>query len=178
MKNKLINTNFSMTQNNEVFHVKEFIPKDSANEYIGIIESEIVWTRFKSSPKSRLVSTWCPGGDRMVDLIIEQFVNKIQINYNTKIMGVFLNLYKNGDDYCSYHRDQYNTDVFTISIGESRDLLLKPDDKTKTSTIKLDSGDLYFMSQLFQTKNKHSIPKRKKITGKRISVVFFGRTIV
>lgn len=165
-----------MTQN-EVFHIKEFISKDSANEYVSIIESEIVWTRFKKSPKSRLVSIWYPGNTRLVDMIIEQIINKIQTTYNTKIIGIFLNLYKNGNDYCSYHRDQYDSDVFTVSFGETRDLLLKPDDKTKTKNIKLESGDLYFMSQFFQTKNKHSIPKRKKSGGKRISIVFFGKEV-
>ena len=69
----------------------------------------------------------------------------------------------------------YDTDVYTISLGSSRDLLIKQDGKgTKSEKIKLDSGDLYFMDERLHRNHTHSIPKRAN-SGRRISVVFFAK---
>jgi hypothetical protein len=50
---------------------------------------------------------------------------------------VFINLYRDGSDFCPYHKDLYNKDVY---IGETRDLLVKSDQKgTRAIKYKLES---------------------------------------
>jgi alkylated DNA repair dioxygenase AlkB len=101
----------------------------------------------------------------------------LQDTYNVRVdNGIFLNLYKDGEDYCPYHRDQYGKDVYTISLGATRDLLLKPDEKGKeTEKYTLKSGDMYYMANELHKTHRHSIPKRKNMNQTRISVVFFTR---
>jgi hypothetical protein len=78
---------------------------------------------------------------------------------------VFINLYRDGSDFCPYNKDVY--------IGETRDLLVNSDQKgTRAIKYKLESGDLYYMVERLHHKHKHSVPKRTK-GGIRISVVFF-----
>ena len=151
-----------------------FIPSETANEYLTIIEKELVWTKFKPSPKSRLVSRWAPGGSKLSDSIMEALVGQLQDTCGVSVEGTFLNLYANGQDYCPYHKDRYGMDVFTLSLGASRDFLLKRDGTGQSATkTTLRSGDVYFMPRSIHTDHKHSIPRRKNHEGKRISVVFF-----
>lgn len=100
--------------------------------------------------------------------------SKLSAHEGVSIQGIFFNLYQNGSDHCPYHRDQYGTDVYTLSLGAQRGFLLKPDDKTqKTISDTLKSGDLYFMDEQIHKTHKHSIPKRVGVNDPRISIVFF-----
>ena len=154
-------------------HFKSFIPEDTANEYLSIIEEGTAWYRFRPSPNSRLVSRWKPG-DTLVDSIIQALTVKLQEEFNVKVGSIFLNFYMNGGDYCPYHKDRYGADVYTLTLGEKRDFLLKADRKgSRVSKISLGSGDLYVMGKALQLTHKHSVPKRMGANGKRISIVFF-----
>jgi len=155
-------------------HIKNYIDSETATEYFEILKKEIKWETFALAPKSRKVFHWKGENITIADFIITELVQKLETTEKVSVCGVFLNLYENGQNHCAYHKDLYNTDVYTLSFGETRDLLLKPDDKNqKTIKITLRNGDLYFMSQKLNENFRHRIPERKNITNSRISIVFF-----
>jgi alkylated DNA repair dioxygenase AlkB len=154
-------------------HVPSFLEKEEAEIALNVLQALIPWTSFALSPNSRKVCLWKPGISD-ADSIVIDIKNKVERMEHVTIHGVFLNLYQNGNDYCPYHRDQYGTDVYTISLGATRDLLVKPDGKGETKKITLKSGDLYYMAEKLHADHKHSIPKRAGIHLPRISVVFFA----
>ena len=152
-------------------HAHRFVKDDN---FLQILEEQIEWQSFGPSPKSRRVAAWNGDENTTAEIIISNLVVELQTKMNVKVQGVFLNLYRDGNDYCPYHKDRYGTDVYTISLGETRDLLIKSDKKgSKAMKITLESGDLYYMSKELHINHKHSVPKRKKSNGTRISIVFF-----
>jgi alkylated DNA repair dioxygenase AlkB len=88
-----------------------------------------------------------------------------------------INYYRDQKDGISYHSDKETTPpehfVVTISLGATRDILLKRKDKTgKTIKVPLHSGDLCFMSGRTQELWMHSIPKRTGLLNGRIALTF------
>lgn len=157
----------------------EFIDPSTADNYMDLFRLRVDWVTFSPSPNSRLVQRWVP--ENCDDLINDIIFDLIKILKNVchvkECSGVFMNNYINGEDYCPYHKDQYNCDVYTLSLGSSRDLLIKRDGAgQRAERFSLDSGDLYYMSEKLNEDYKHSIPKRKNIKGPRISLVFFCHT--
>ena len=121
-----------------------------------------------------MVSVWDGRVVSVSDNIIDILVNRLQDEKHVIVQGVFLNLYRDGNDYCPYHADKYGTDVYTISFGETRDILIKPNASgTKSVKITLKSGDMYYMAKELHDTHKHSVPKRKNVGKTRISMVFF-----
>lgn len=98
----------------------------------------------------------------------------LEKEYGMNVKGVYLNFYKDGDDYAPYHKDSYGgTGIFTASFGASRYCYTKNDKTKKVTKYLLEDGDLFFFNSEFDKHNKHSIPKTKKVKDPRISVVFF-----
>lgn len=155
-------------------HYPSFIEEKTAENFLEVLRDNVKWYNFALSPKSRKVSHWDPcESNKLVNNIIFSVIEKILIEKNVKeIQSVFLNMYIDGKDYCSYHRDLYGTNVYTLSLGSSRDLLVKKDGE-KAIKYTLNNGDLYYMALELQKEHKHSIPKRLKVDSTRISIVFF-----
>ena len=158
----------------EYSHTPAFIDEEIANELLELLKKNIQWEKFQLSPNSRLVSRWQGSNSEHLNCLIEGFTVLIQQRFQTNVKGIFLNWYKDGSDYCPYHSHRYGANVYTISLGGTRDLLIKQNGRgTRAEKFTLKSGDLYFMSNKMQSIHKHSIPKRKKVNSERISVVFF-----
>jgi alkylated DNA repair dioxygenase AlkB len=156
------------------FKINNFIPVEDAKVYFDILSKSVAWETFKPSPNSRKVYKYKP--PTIIDPLIHHLISRIESEYKTSVKGVFMNIYEDGNDHCPYHKDMYGMDVFTISLGSTRDLLIKRDGKnTKATKITLNSGDLYFMDERLHLNHKHSIPKRTRVLGSRISVVFFAK---
>lgn len=154
--------------------VTMFTSAEDSDFYLNAFQAMVPWQKFALAPNSRLVYRWGESPLPELDGVIERLISKLSALENLTVRGIFLNLYKNGQDHCPFHRDQYGTDVYTLSLGSTRDFLLKPDDVTqKTQTIKLYSGDLYYMAKEIHSKYRHSIPKRAGVSEPRISIVFF-----
>ena len=89
------------------------------------------------------------------------------------VEGVFLNYYENGNDYAPYHADKYNCDTCLISLGETRILRYKHNTTGENTDYNLANGDLLFIPDEINNNYKHSLLKRTKITGSRISILLF-----
>lgn len=164
--------------NEMITHHPNFLTDEQGKDFLEILSQNVSWKIFAPSPKSRKVAQWIPDDNNiLVNEIIIYLIDLIKDKYKiNSCKGVFLNLYDDGSDYCSYHKDVYGTDVYTISLGSTRDFLVKEDGKgNKAEKYTLKNGDLYYMSEKLHEKHKHSIPKRTRVTEPRISVVFFTK---
>lgn len=158
-----------------VIHIPGFINKNRAEFLLNALQALLPWTSFAPSPKSRKVwRSEGPTGDQTIDTIFLELTKDLQQHCGGQVQGIFCNLYETGEDYCPYHKDQYGCNVWTLSLGDARDFLVKKDGTgTKADTYNLKSGDLYFMDNRLHKTHRHSIPTRKSRKGSRISVVFF-----
>lgn len=108
-------------------HTETYIPPQLAEIYLKKFLELVPWEIWLLSPKSRMVYSWDGESTTEYGKIISEIVHRLQSDTGKVCQGVFMNRYLNGDDYCPYHKDMYNCDVFTLSLGQTRDILLKPD---------------------------------------------------
>lgn len=92
---------------------------------------------------------------------------------------VLLNLYRNGSDTVSWHTDdekELGVDpiIGSVSLGAERDFLLRHSGHPELGdvAILLPHGSLLVMGGATQSCWKHSLPRRKRVTGERINLTF------
>jgi hypothetical protein len=156
-------------------HSAGFLPTDQANRFFQTLKEEIAWYPFVLSPNSRPVHHWNPKGDGpTVYSIIDYVIDRLKREYGvSQCEGVFMNLYRDGTDHCPYHSDKYGCDTYTLSLGDTRDFLLKPKATgTNSQSFALGNGDLYYMAKELHTTHRHSVPKRVGSLEPRISLLF------
>ncbi len=103
--------------------------------------------------------------------------NILEEEYSLLFNSVLVNLYRNGDDYMSYHQDNEpelgnNPTLASISFGAERDFLFKHIERKEVIKVSLGDGDLLVMGNETQRFWKHSIPKRKKVHSPRLNLTF------
>jgi len=100
------------------------------------------------------------------------YVNKLDNRYNYN--SVLINWYE-GENYIGFHSDneksiKQGTDIYSLSFGEHRVMRFK-NIKTKQNTdYDLQHNEVIIMKYGCQELYQHSIPKSKKLTGKRINI--------
>jgi hypothetical protein len=154
---------------------KQFIDKGLSEFYfnelsVAVPWGEVEWKKGKKLP--RLCFRYDAEQFGSIEPL-DQLINTINIRENVFIEGCWCNLYRTGEDYTPPHQDQYSADIYTLSFGSTRDCLTKPLDGGKSTKHTLESGDLFFFNEEFDSRHKHSIPVRKTNNDPRISVVFF-----
>ncbi|EIE24966.1 hypothetical protein COCSUDRAFT_83658 [Coccomyxa subellipsoidea C-169] len=90
-----------------------------------------------------------------------------------------LNFYRTGMDHLSWHSDNeplYGSGSYTIgsaSFGSARDFVLRSNaDRSNKITYPLGCGDVLVMKGTVQQHWMHSIPRRTRVSGGRISLTF------
>ena len=122
--------------------------------------------------RGKLLEPWLP--------IIEEFKEMFNNMFSTQINSAFINYYRNGNDYISYHSDRECKPllymVICISLGETRDFHFKRKTDDYVFKTKIGNGDMMIMYGRCQELFLHSVPAR---TGKihtnlkdRISITF------
>lgn len=105
---------------------------------------------------------------------IKELSKKLDYEYN----AVLVNVYRNGNDYISFHSDDEKEinkqiPIASISIGATRKFIFQDKfDKDNKITLYLKNGDLLYMNNICQKKFKHSIPKEKNVKEQRINLTF------
>ena len=95
----------------------------------------------------------------------------------TKFNTILLNKYKDGNDCIGFHRDREtgwaaNSGFATLAFGAERDFQVKNEATGKVETILHKNGQVLYLPAPMNAENLHSVPKRKKVTGCRISLTF------
>lgn len=103
--------------------------------------------------------------------------NQLQQQLNVNTNGVLVNRYQNGSDSMGWHSDdepeiEPNSDIVSISLGASRDFVLRHKATQQKLTLTLHSGDLLIMHGDMQQNWQHSVPKRLKVSEPRINLTF------
>jgi len=109
-------------------------------------------------------------------LTIKQRIEKIiELNFNS----VLVNLYRNGQDYVSWHSDDEkelgkNPTIASVSFGETRRFLLRHKSNKNLATVEiaLTHGSLLIMKGSIQHFWKHQVPKTAKVKSERINLTF------
>lgn len=114
-----------------------------------------------------------PGWTPVLEKIKKDLKQKFSLDFNS----VLVNLYRDGEDYMSYHADNEKElgpapIIASVSFGASRDFLFKHNVTKEVVTIPLGEGDLLIIKGKTQDFWKHSLPKRKKVNASRINLTF------
>lgn len=89
--------------------------------------------------------------------ILDKLAKDIGQKGNRIITGVWCNYYRNGSDQASFHKDSYGCDIFTLSLGGTRDCHFRPDAAgEETLRYSLSNGDLLYFNQAANGRYKHS----------------------
>jgi alkylated DNA repair dioxygenase AlkB len=91
--------------------------------------------------------------------------------------SLLLNCYRNGDDSIGYHTDAEpelgpNPIVPSLSLGATRQFILRHRTTKERLTFDLTHGSLLVMAGTTQHHWRHAVPKTKKPVGERINLTF------
>lgn len=102
---------------------------------------------------------------------------KLQRDFNFIANGVLVNHYANGKESMGWHSDNEpefvsGGDIASLTVGASRDFVIRHKQTHEKITFELKSGDLLIMHWPMQDTWEHSLPKRMKVTEPRINYTF------
>ncbi len=104
--------------------------------------------------------------------------NRLEANSGCIFTSVLLNLYRDGKDSVSWHRDNekvlsVNPVIASVSFGATRLFKFRHiDDHNLVKSVELTNGMYVLMKGETQHKWEHSIPKTKRNISQRISLTF------
>ena len=163
-------------------HLESFMEADEATSYFKRLYDELPWQEMfwrPSKPLPRLVFRYGEAERSMKKYETLEFLRiYVEEVLETKVSGIWCNLYRTGDDYTPYHQDSYNSNVFTLSLGETRKFSARLKRPRGTplgfrTDYSLKNGDAFYFTTDFNSNHEHTVPKSRKNNGPRISIVFF-----
>lgn len=193
-------TNSSLQQNllpfdGEAYLDNQYFSPTDASNYFHCLKDEINWEhkeiriygRFVLQP--RLIAWYGDPGITLkyssLNLISNPWTNAltnikaaIEDDLGYSFNGVFLNYYRNGQDYMGWHRDNERVHglqplIISISFGAARLFKFRHyQQKDIVKNLKLNSGSLLIMQGDTQENWTHSLPKSLRISEPRINLTF------
>ncbi len=109
---------------------------------------------------------------------MSKLVHRVASKYPDLVFNsVLVSKFINGNVSLPMHSDNEeeivkNSDILTVSLGESRTVNFQQKKGGKLVPIQVDHGQVYVMSALSQTDFLHGIPKEPSCTGLRVSLTF------
>lgn len=181
IKTEFYNESVKNLGSGDSYLIKDFLTKEESDVYQKNLMNEIEWGSFniKGNAVPRLVSvqgelqgngtypiyrhpvddhiilkTWCPTAEK-IKLLAEKATGQT-LNHS------LIQLYRDGKDFISDHSDKtlditHNTDIVTVSVGETRVLVLKSKDKDHIQEIELTHGSLYVLGWRTNMEYLHGI---------------------
>jgi alkylated DNA repair dioxygenase AlkB len=126
--------------------------------------------------------TFYRSGDPLPHPVLDEAREALTAHYGEELGEPFttagLCYYRDGRDSVAWHGDRIgrgrreNTMVAILSVGEPRDLLLRPRRGGGSVRHPLGHGDLIVMGGSCQRTWEHAIPKTARAAGPRISIQF------
>nr|QBK87625.1 MAG: alkylated DNA repair dioxygenase [Marseillevirus LCMAC201] len=109
----------------------------------------------------------------MIDVLAK--INEMEPDHQYN--GVFVNWYKDGGEYISWHSDNekdLNKDapLYSLSLGATRKFKIKSNETKVVTDIELKNEMMVVMGGDMQNECKHSVPKTKRCNEGRINFTF------
>ncbi len=156
-------------------HIPGYIDSKDSDEYFERLTNELNWTEVKwgtGKTLPRLIYSYDMNHGNQP--ILNELIEYMSAILETTIIGVWCNLYRDGNDWTPHHQDSYGAHVVTLTFGSTRKFSLKEiGGEKKRIDFNLGHGDLFYFNQSVNSKHTHTIPKTAKQVGPRISVVLF-----
>lgn len=178
----------------EVYYFPNFLEEKRGWELLHFLLSNIPWKQEKICIFGKWINEprlTCWMGDakftykysgnlrKPIDWIkeISDIKKELENFTNTFFNSVLINLYRNGQDSNSWHRDNErelgeDPKIASLSLGETRIMEFRSLDKTERLKFPLEHGSLLFMGQNSQVRYYHQIPKTKLVDKPRINLTF------
>ena len=102
---------------------------------------------------------------------------KLKRDFSLESNGVLVNRYVDGKNSMGWHCDNEpefsaGSDIASITLGATRDFIIRDKVTHEKQTFALQSGDLLIMHWPMQDRWEHALPKRLKVTEPRINYTF------
>lgn len=156
----------------EVCHIPGFLNETDSKYFFDRLKIEIPWGIQKWGRYNLKRETYrhdCP----FRAPVLEELKFLVEAMLGTRVKAIWCNHYRDGKDETGYHHDNYDSYVFSLSLGASRDFLFKHVDTKVVTKYCLKDGDGFWFSPSHDRKHKHNVPKRLRCKDPRISIVFF-----
>lgn len=157
--------------------IPKFLEKEDSNEFYKKMKKDIPWqevTRGSGVTFPKMVFRY---GDferqfRKYD-VLENLITYVEEVLETDVIHVWCNLYRDGEDFTPYHQENYNSNVFVVSLGKIRKFSIrKVDDPPTVKHHIMKHGDAFYFNSETNREYENSIPKIKR-EGVHIDIVFF-----
>lgn len=109
--------------------------------------------------------------------LLAQLRYRLESELGLAFNGVLVNYYANGQDCVGWHCDDEAeilkpSAIASISLGATRDFLIRHKRTQETFTLPLVSGDLLIMQPGMQQTWQHALPRRARVSQPRINFTF------
>jgi alkylated DNA repair dioxygenase AlkB len=180
----------------EVIMYSHLFDRHESDEFFLELSEQIAWEqdRIKIFGKEVLLprlTAWYGDRDKIytysgIEMIPKPWIStllllkaKIEPIAGVEFNSVLLNLYRDGNDYVSWHSDDEpelgeNPIIGSVSFGETRQFIFRHKYKKDLDKVKVDlnHGSFLLMKGKTQEFWQHYLPKRKKVTQPRINLTF------
>ncbi len=178
----------------ELYYTPNFLVLAEANKSFGQLEKEIVWSNEelilfgKQIQLSRKVAFYGDEGLTYTysgrikkaynwSSVLEDIKTLIATHSGESFNACLLNYYHDGSEGMGWHSDNEkelveHTAIASLSLGDSRDFVLKHKKTGQNVRIHLQNGSLLIMKGEIQNNWLHALPKTKKSKKPRINLTF------
>ncbi len=124
---------------------------------------------------------YCYSGLRVVPLPWPKYAQKLKHKIMRELGGEYnsllVNRYQNGHEYMGWHSDdepelETHADIVSVTLGATRDFLLRHKESGQQHRVALADGDLLIMHAPMQQSWQHGLPKRLKVEQPRLNFTF------
>ena len=163
-----------------------------ADELYEVLRREVPWYAERRQMYDSIVDvprllSFYGEGDPLPHLALEECREVLSAHYADELGEPFVTaglcLYRDGQDSVAWHGDRIgrsrdtDTMVAILSVGEPRDLMLRPRAGGRSLRVPGGHGDLVVMGGSCQRTWDHCVPKTAKPVGPRISIQFRVRGV-
>ncbi len=163
-----------------------------ADELYAVLRREVPWYAERRQMYDSIVDvprllSFYGEGDPLPHLALEECREVLSAHYADELGEPFVTaglcLYRDGQDSVAWHGDRIgrsrdtDTMVAILSVGEPRDLMLRPRAGGRSLRVPGGHGDLVVMGGSCQRTWDHCVPKTAKPVGPRISIQFRVRGV-
>lgn len=167
-----INIDIMTDQLDGVIVYNSIFDSTECNQWFERLMVELSWEQkmWGRRPLPRLTCHYRSGTSQTM----EEIIRLMEVNFGIKIVSVFCNRYDNGSHYTPLHSDNYNCNLYTLSLGGERRFYFQHNTTKKIHPFVLKNGDVIYFNQEINNNYKHTIPKTTLSVKPRISLLFFA----